>query len=94
MADYVQKKLNLAQKSVLAAEDFIDALNVLKELSDERSKLPQDFQDSDFVGTEIPHLTAGILGTLFDFVVPSLAANYLDTANGERNKQILLQIKK
>lgn len=92
--DLVSKRNGIAEKGIIYATQLVDALNGLKNLREERQKLGADFQDSDFVGTDLAHVSAGQLGTLFDFVVPSLDANYQDVANGERNKQILLQVRK
>lgn len=91
--DILAKRLNIAAKAVAASTQIVDALNTLLALKDERAKLTQDFQSADFDNSNLKHLTAGMIGTLFDFVVPSLETNYIDTANGERNKQILLQVR-
>lgn len=94
-ADYYQKRKRMALRTVEAVEDFVDALYTLLELKDERSKFAEDFQDGDFVeDINLRHLSAATIGTFFDFVVPSLKDNFDDAGNGERNKQILLQVKK
>lgn len=94
-ADTAAKRLNVASKAVDAATAIVDNLNILLELQAERAKFAAgDFQDSDFVGTDLRHLTAGILGNFFDFTVPSLNTNYLDSANGGRNQQNLLQLRR
>ena len=94
MPDLTQKKINLATNSVFYATQLVDAVNSLRELANERTNLSTPFQDSDFVGTQNSHLTAQIIGTLFDFVVPSYETNYTDQANGGRNENILLQMRK
>jgi hypothetical protein len=91
--DITAKRQNVASRAVAAATQIVDALNVLLELKDERAQFNGDFQDSDFAGTALKQLTAAMVGTLFDFVVPSLQTNYLDAGNGGRNKQILLQVR-
>lgn len=91
--DLTTKRIHVAEKAVTACQNIVDALNVLLELKDERSKFAQDFQDGDFLRDNLMHITPGMIGTLFDFVVPSLQTNYTDTDNGGRNKQILLQMR-
>jgi hypothetical protein len=91
--DNTAQRQNVASKAVVAATQLVDALNTLLALSDQRSKFVSPFVDADFAGTANTQLTAGMMGTLFDFVVPSLNTNYLDAANGNRNKQILLQVR-
>ncbi len=92
--DLTNKRQNLASRAVAAVAQFTDALYALLELKDERSKLVSDFVDADFAGTDLKHVTAAQMGTLFDFVVPSLQTNYLDAGNGARNEQILLQLRR
>lgn len=92
--DLVRKKQNLAASAIAYSTQLVDALNGLQALALERAVLGEDFQDSDFVTPDLGHLTAGIVGTLFDFVVPSLQANYEDNVNAGRNRQILLQMRK
>jgi len=91
--DLTAKRLNVASKAMTAATQLVDALNVLLELKEERAVFGGDFQDSDFASTALKHVTASMVGTLFDFVVPSLNTNYLDAGNSGRNKQILLQMR-
>lgn len=90
-----EKRKNIARNTIIYSTQLVDALHGLLDLKEERAKLSEDFLDTDFPdSTDLMHLTAGIIGTLFDFVVPSLSANYQDDASGNRNKQILLQIRK
>jgi hypothetical protein len=91
--DLTLKRQNMAIAAINASTQLVDALNELLALRAEHSKLGEDFQVGDFVGV-LAHLTPGICGQLFDFVIPSLEVNFTDTANGERNKQILLQMRK
>jgi hypothetical protein len=93
-SNLVPKRQNLASRSVDLATKFTDALYGLQLLMDERAKLPEDFQDSDFQNTDLAHLDAGMLGSLFDFVLPAFIITYEDEANGERNKQILMQVRR
>lgn len=90
----VPKRQNIARNAIDLSTQLVNAINGLLALKDERAKLGQDFQDTDFVGTGLEQCTAGMIGTLFDFVVPSLQTNYEDAGNGARNKQILLQVRK
>lgn len=92
--DEVSKRRNLARKAVDAATQFVDALNTLLELKQERSTLAAAFVNSDFSTAELEHLDTGIVAVLFDDVVSDLETNFIDTANGGRNKQILLQVRK
>lgn len=95
--DETSKRQAMARATEQYVREFTDALNGLKALSDERGKLIVDFKDSDFTGptinNDIVHLSSATLAQLFDFVIPSLDANYQDSGNGGRNKQILLQIR-
>lgn len=91
--DLKQKRVNLAMNAVFYSTQLVDALNGLAQIKAERGYLGEDFQDEDFTGV-LAHLTPGMVGTLFDFVLPSLQANLEDQANAGRNKQILLQVRK
>lgn len=92
--DLVAKRQNLAAQVVDLSAKFTDALYALQQLADERSKLQEPFADSDFTGTDLKHLDAATLGTLFDFVIPAFVTTYRDTGNGGRNEQILLQVRR
>lgn len=92
-ADSTQKRRNLAQKTIQASTQFVDALNTLIELKEERAKLDGGFVDADFETDGLRHLSPSLIGSLFDFVVPNLKDNYIDTANGGRNEQLLLQVR-
>lgn len=91
IGDQKGQRLDLASQAALAAKDLIAALNRLNDLTERRAYLG-NFSDSDFAGSMLAYLDAGTIGTLFDFVVPSLEAAYQDAANGGRNKQILQQV--
>lgn len=92
--DISSQRQNVASKAVDASTRLVDALYDLLQLKDQRARFVGDFADADFAGTDLKHLTAAQVGTLFDFVVPSLQTNYLDAANGGRNQQILQQVRK
>lgn len=91
--DLTIKRQKIAESAMSASAQIVDALNTLLVLKEQRAKLDQDFQESDFVAG-LNHVTPNMMGTLFDFVVPSLQSNYLDVPNGGRNQQILLQVRK
>ena len=91
--DQTGKRRNLASEAVIHATAFVDALTALQTLKEERLQAG-DFQDADFDGTDLAHLPPGMVGQLFDFVVPDLSLNYEDAANGGRNKQVLLQMRR
>jgi hypothetical protein len=92
-ADQKPQRLDLASQAATACQKYIDALHTLQDLAERRPHLG-NFQDSDFVGTDLAYLDAATIGSLFDFVVPDLSANYTDAANSGRNKQILNQVAK
>jgi len=91
--DISDQRRNVASKAVDAATKFVDSLYDLLQLKDQRAKFVSDFVQSDFDNTSLKHLTPAQLGTLFDFVVPSLNTNFIDAANGNRNQQILQQVR-
>ncbi len=92
--DITLVRQNVAANTVIYATQLVDALYNLQKLSDQRGKFESSFQDSDFSNAaNLKHLTASIVGTFFDFVLPSLQANYADSGNGGRNEQILLQMR-
>jgi hypothetical protein len=97
--DISQQRFNVGVKAMNASVALVDALNTLLELKEQRGKFEADFQDTDFQSNgSTKHLTAAMMGTLFDFVVPALQTTYLDTSvpastNGGRNQQILLQVR-
>jgi hypothetical protein len=91
--DLTTKRQTIINNAMVASADLVDALNKLLVLKEQRAELDQDFQEADFIAG-LNHATAAMMGTLFDFVVPSLQTNYLDVANGGRNQQILLQVRK
>lgn len=90
MADQKSQRLDLASQAASACKDYLSALHRLQDLAERRPYLG-NFVDSDFSGTALAYLDAGTIGTLFDFVVPSLLINYTDAGNTNRNKQILNQ---
>jgi hypothetical protein len=87
------QRLNLASSAAGLAQTLINTLADLKVLADRRPYLG-NFEDADFVGTDLSYMDAGTIGSFFDFVVPSLVDNFNDAANGGRNKQITNQIAK
>lgn len=91
--DLTTKRQTIINNAMAASTELVDALNKLLVLKEQRAELDQDFQAADFV-SGLDHATAAMMGVLFDFVVPSLQTNYLDVANGGRNQQILLQVRK
>jgi hypothetical protein len=92
--DNTSQRQNVANNAVKYVQQITDALYQLQLLSDQRAKFSAPFDDTDFEnGAMNPQLTAGIIGTFFDFVFPSLMANYEDAANGGRNEQIMLQMR-
>lgn len=90
--DTTAKRRNIASRAVTAATQLVDALHTLQNLAEERAAT-DNFLDSDFTGTALAQLDAYTIGSLFDFVIPSLTANYTDAANGGRNKSVLLKVR-
>lgn len=88
------KRQNITKNAIIYSTQLVDALNGLLELQAERALLAEDFQDTDFNDNGLNHITAGMIGNLFDFVTPSLAQNFMDDADGGRNRQILLQMRR
>lgn len=91
--DNTKQRQNVASRTVDAITKLTDAYYVLQQLLDQRNKFVDPFVDEDFTGTANGQLSAAILGQFFDFVIPSLLANYQDSANGGRNEQIMLQMR-
>jgi len=86
--DSVNKRKNIITNAVIHSERIVDALNALIQLKAERDDLDSPIIDSDCVNGN-SHLTAGIVGTLFDFVLPDLKATFDET----QNNQILNQMR-
>lgn len=91
--DIVDQRRNVASNAVIQATRLLDALNALSALKTQRSFFESDFVDTDFDGTALKQLSAGIMGTLFDFVVPAFTTTLADAGNGGRNNQILNQVR-
>lgn len=91
--DIVAQRRNVASAAVKASTQLVDALNMLISLRAQRDEFQQDFTDTDFDGTDLRQLSAAMIGTLFDFVVPALETTYIDAGNAGRNRQILLQVR-
>lgn len=103
MADLIQKRRNNARAAVAAATELVDSMNILFELAKERAQFGSDvFADSDFAGViDLQHLTPGMLGSLYDFVIGNVSAQasgistwFVDAGNAGRNTQLLLQVRK
>lgn len=89
----VDQRRNVATNAVIQATKLLDALNALVALKAQRTFFESDFVDSDFDGTALQHLSAGIMGTFFDFVVPAFTTTLADAGNSGRNNQILNQVR-
>lgn len=88
----ISKRQNLATNAVIHATNLWNAYQGLLEVKRERAQLSQDFQDSDFADTALQHLTAGMVGTLLDFVVTDLDTWFQDPAHPNR-VQLTLQVR-
>lgn len=91
--DIVQKRQNLEAKTMFYFTQIDDALNGLAGIKVERTKLLQDFQDSDFTRSDIKHMDAGMVGTALDFCVPTFQTTMTDAGNSGRNTQIIEQMR-
>ena len=93
--DLVSKRRNIATNAMIYVTQIVDAYTALQLLQDEYAQAGS-FAQTDFDGTDLEHLTPGIVNTLFGGggVADNLETNYIDTANSGRNKQILLQMRK
>ena len=69
----LDKRRNLATNAVIQATRLLDAARALADLAGEQDNTPGfSFEQSDFDGTDLQHLTPGLIGYLLDFVVPQL----------------------
>ena len=98
MADNTLQRKMVATQAVRAVTALADALYELVQLADQRARFISPFADSDFTSgnptsVDLSQLSAAMVGTLFDFVLPSLQTWYADTGNDRRNQQILLQMR-
>jgi hypothetical protein len=91
--DLINKRQNLATNTVTFATQLWDAYQALLEIKKERAQLAQDFLDSDFADTDLKHLTAGMIGSLLDFVVADLDTWFQDGAHPNR-VQLTLQVRR
>jgi hypothetical protein len=89
----VSQRQNVASNAVIAATKLLDAINALVALKAQRAAFESDFADSDFDGTSLQQLSAGLIGTLFDFVVPAFTTTLADAGNSGRNNQVLNQVR-
>lgn len=87
--DLVKKRQNIATNAVTYSTRLVDDLRALKALSEERAEAG-NFLDSDFVGTDLVHLSSYTIGVLLDVVIPDIDTTYQETLN----KAILLKVRK
>lgn len=71
--DLTKKRQNLATNTVAHATALLDAARALKHITEERTEAG-NFEQADFDGTDLEHLTPGMIGQVLDFVVPQLDA--------------------
>jgi hypothetical protein len=91
--DETLKRQSIIRNAINYSQMLIVAIEGLNSLQSERSKLVQDFQAADFTPSDLTHLTASQVGTLFDFVLATFQTNLADAGNGGRNIQILEQMR-
>ena len=104
--DTVLKRLNIADEGVKAAENLVDSLNTLKNLSTEYISSGLTFLDGDFVApspapgvdanlaNRLQHLDAYTIGALLSIVTPSIDTAVVDAANGNLNRNILAKVRR
>lgn len=92
-ADLTLKRQEVARETIAAVKQLRNAQKACEALLEMRQKLGGDFQDADFTGVaDLAHLTAGTIGSFFDFTVPAYTTTYLDEGNGGRNIQNICQV--
>lgn len=94
MPDNISKKLNIASRAVDVATSLFDSVDILMELSDQYIAMGDNFQDSDFVGSDLKHLDAYTIGALLANVATAINATIQDAGNGGFNKSILLKVRR
>jgi len=85
--DLVSKRLNIAAATVTQATALWNATIALRELQAERA-VAGNFEDTDFDGTDLQHLTAFMIGAFLDTHVPALVDAIDD------HQQQLLELRK
>jgi len=97
MADNTKQRQNVATQAVKCCMDLTDAIFNLRKLRDQKNEFISPFVDSDFESSPtnigLSQCNAAMVGTLFDFVLPSLDTWFEDLPNGGRNQQITLQMR-
>lgn len=77
MADQTNKRRNLATKLITQSTALMDAVNNLYALADEYVSAGLTFEDSDFQGTALEHVTAAdMVGVIAN---AETVKNYLET---------------
>ena len=89
--DVVAKRRNIASKMVDAATQLWDALNTLQELQAEHAQIA-DYDQTDFDGTDLKHLTPFLAGAVLSNVTPDLVTFLTVTHSAYRD--YLLQIRR
>lgn len=85
----VSKRRNIATNAAIHATTLWDSYQALQELKLERAKMEDgNFQQSDFDDTDLQHLSPGIIGGLFDFVLTDLKTWFEDAGHPERIERI------
>lgn len=93
MADNTQQRLNVASQTVQAVTQIVNQLYRLQQLNDQRRKFTSPWIDQDFAKGSLQQLDAAMIGTFYDFCLPTLIEAFEDQAHGERNQQIMLQMR-
>lgn len=85
----VDKRRNLATNVVIHATALWDNYLALQELKTERAKMEDgNFVQSDFDGTDLTHLTPGMIGNFIDTVLADLKTWFEDGTHPERIERI------
>lgn len=92
--DKSAKRLNLASNTVAQATAFWDAYTAMQELRAERAVAGNYAQDgTDFVGTDLAHLSGFLVGAFLDQVVAEIEA-WFNEAGKEYRKGYFLELRR
>jgi len=86
--DLKLKRQVIAANGVKQSIAFIDALNALVALKEEKTRAGINFEDADFIAQGLQHLTPYLVGLLFDIVIP-----HIQTSLEAQDLNVLYQMK-
>lgn len=86
------KRRNIATNAIIHATALWDHLLALKALAEERA-VAGNFEDADFTGTDLKHVTPFAIGSLLDTIVPDIY-DFITDAGTPARKTILLEVRR